>query len=423
MLDTNNILTTNAPYNFDDFILSESNLTASTLAPVPEKAITPAQFFKANAPKVEVDIFNVHWKERVKKGFNKLGEPNYLTEDGTSLVEGIYTDIPNELYHALPALSSSALKTFSTSPAHYHRQYISEIDRTRTVAQQRTLDGGTLAHELVLEPLGFYDRWAVALNPLDYPGALKTIASLSEKCKELGLVKSGAKDVLIKRLTDHDPLLSLEIWDLIMAEHEESVKGRELVDHIVWEDSHRAAVTTRKNDVADKLFSDGLPELTILSFCPINKCWLKCRPDWLRYDDICADYKTTRDSSSRAFAKQSKDLSYPIQQEFYKYVMSLQSIDVTEFIFIACEYLNADICEVYDLDALWTEKSHIAVMALLEEITECTLNDEWYGYNRKNKISSLKEPWGSKPRNSSKLSLSVGESITEINKSLMINPF
>lgn len=406
-------------YTFDDFCWGKKPILCDE-----EKTPCTADFLAA-APKVgdsqKVDV-NFPWQSRIKTAFDAQGNPNYL-KNGQELIEGIYMGIPNQLYHALPALSSSMLKTFSVSPAHYHRNYLSDISRKRSDALQRTLDTGTLSHELVLEPNDFYDKYCCAIDPLNHKDALKTLDSLSKKCAEFGLKKTGKKEELIMRLLDHDAKLKKIIWDCIVADHEKINVGKEVIDHIVWSDAIRSGNTTLAHPMAKQLFSKGLPELTIISYCPIHNMWLKCRPDWLRYDLITVDYKTTRDASAKFFAKQSKELNYPLQQEFYKLVMSLQDIHVTEFLFVANEYTNADICQVYDLEDEWTEEAHIQTISLLEELAKCVTEDNWYGYDRTNEIQTLKQPWKTKARNSSLLAQSSGAIITAINDSIKKNPF
>ena len=84
----------------------------------------------------------------VMKAYDSSGQPTWLDSNG-ELIEGIYIGMENEVYHALPAYSSSQIKLFiKKSPAHFYRKYISDIDRTRTVnhVSQRTLDAGTYGH-------------------------------------------------------------------------------------------------------------------------------------------------------------------------------------------------------------------------------------------------------------------------------------
>ena len=58
--------------------------------------------------KVEEDKAYSNWQERALPAYDDEGVENFLDEDG-ELIEGIYLDMPNDVYHALPALSSSKL--------------------------------------------------------------------------------------------------------------------------------------------------------------------------------------------------------------------------------------------------------------------------------------------------------------------------
>mgnify|MGYP006087934373 CR=1 FL=1 len=333
----------------------------------------------------------------VTPAYDDNGIPNFLDDSG-ELVEGIYSGLENKKYHALPALSSSALKTFSVSPAHYFRSYLSDVDRKRSIAQERTFETGDLSHRLVLEPDGFYDEFAQELNPLDHPKALKTISDLTEKCCELGLKKSGKKSELIDRLIDHQPNLALSIWECISRVHINKNIGKSLVDPIVWEDAHRCVATTRANPLANELLTEGFPELTVLAKCQNTGLWLKARPDWLRFDEVVVDYKTTRNASPRGFAKQAKELNYALQQEFYVYVLSLVGIVVKGFHFVANEYIQADITECYTLDGEWIGTARTEMNSLITEFDQCKTNDTWYGYDGNNTLKEIREPWYTKPR-------------------------
>mgnify|MGYP003659452477 CR=1 FL=1 len=106
------------------------------------------------------------WVNFAKPAYLPNGDPTYLDKSG-ELIEGIYTEMPNDVYHALDALSSSGLKTFFVCPAKYKRDYLSNITRKRTNAQMRTFDAGTYGHELCLEPHGFYERYFRDALPSD----------------------------------------------------------------------------------------------------------------------------------------------------------------------------------------------------------------------------------------------------------------
>lgn len=121
----------------------------------------------------------------ITPAYDTAGNANFFDSNG-DLVAGIYADMPNEVYHSLPATSSSQVKKYAKSPAHYKRAYVDKIDRKRTTkTTERTYDAGTYSHELILEPEGFYDRYFRLLNPSEHENSLHTTDELREKCKEL----------------------------------------------------------------------------------------------------------------------------------------------------------------------------------------------------------------------------------------------
>lgn len=291
----------------------------------------------------------------VIQAYDANGKPQWLDDNG-ALIEGIYIGMENEVYHALPAYSSSQLKTFiKKSPAHFYRKYISDIDRKRTATQalQRTLDAGTYGHELILEPHGFYEQYYRDIVPADYPNALRTVADLQKEAERLsitGLPKSAAKQRYIDEIMKVNP--KVQIWDSILADHQARPenKGKKAIDAIVWDDAHRVVDTCRDNEDMDILIQDGLPEISFIAHCPETGLWLKCRFDWLRFDCIAVDVKTTASTDADAFARQAGNLGYHIQEAFYTYVSSLLTVDLKMFLFACIEYVEADLAEIYNLD-------------------------------------------------------------------------
>ncbi|MBW8191328.1 PD-(D/E)XK nuclease-like domain-containing protein [Neiella marina] len=364
-----------------------------------------------------------HWLDRVGPAYDADGEPNFQDASG-NLIEGIYTDLPNNVYHSLPAISSSKLKKFAESPAHYYRQYLSDIERARTLTQVRTFDTGSMGHELVLEPEGFHDRYFRLPLMHEIDDVLVTIDDLKTKCEELKLKTSGSKPELIKRLLEVAP--KLPIFDAIIAQtlrdnvgaqayaaaekfiseaksrmsivrafEDESIKelcDKIPLDGIMWDDAHRIAKSAKDHPYADKLISNGYPELTVIARDPRTGLMLKVKYDWLRFDSIAVDVKTTRSAASSGFAYQCADLRYDIQQEFYKYVGNLAGIPIKIFVFIAIEYADADICEPYELSDDDIEEGYRDLMGYLSKLEDCLKLDDWFGYTRRDRITVLKLP-------------------------------
>ncbi|MBD1389417.1 PD-(D/E)XK nuclease-like domain-containing protein [Neiella sp. HB171785] len=320
------------------------------------------------------------WLDCIQPGYDELGQPNFMTPTG-DLVTGIFVDIPNEVYHSLPALSSSGLKKFRVSPAHYYREYMSDIERKRTTVQQRTLDAGTYGHELVLEPDGFYDRYyrGIVESQME-KGVLFTADDLKKELIELGAPHSGKKDELAKRLLKLAP--EKKIFTVMQEELAKANPDKQLIDGVVWDDAHRIMDSVYKSVDAPVLLEDGFSELTVIATCPMTGLILKCRFDRLRRDAVASDVKTTMDASPEGFRRQIEKLGYHLQEAFYTHVARAAGIPIEHFWFIAVEYQQADICEVYEIGPKGKQKSMFQFLQHLNEFKAVSEDEDWYGYSK-----------------------------------------
>lgn len=338
-----------------------------------------------------------NWKDRAVRAYDDNGEPNFFDNNG-EFIEGIYLDMPNDVYHSLPALSSSKLKDFVKSPALYYRNYISDIERKRTTATKNTFDAGTHGHTLVLEPQGYYSRFFRDLIPSDMPEAIHTTKEIDRYIAELDLKKSGSKSEKAFRLAEkleeigsdkvvfeverHKHLHSHgkpkpDKWE---GEDVTSYGGMIPVDGMIWDDAHRVKDTTRNHREADNYFQYGLPEVAMIARCPITELMLKVKFDWLRFDDMAVDLKTTLSTKPEKFLRQVQDLHYDVQQEFYKYVASLLNIKVEEFIFVATEYVTMDACQPFMLSKKREKIAYQKVQKALPELKKCMESNKWHGW-------------------------------------------
>ncbi len=133
------------------------------------------------------------------------GNKNFLDAAGLPIA-GIYADVDNDDYHAIPALSSSKLKVFLQSPAYYHRKYIKPIARVKSTSTERSLNAGTVTHGLVLEPQRTKNLWWYHLNPLSVAGVIETVDQIKAAIIQRGGQPKGIrKDDLITQLLTIDP--------------------------------------------------------------------------------------------------------------------------------------------------------------------------------------------------------------------------
>ena len=258
---------------------------------------------------------------------------------------------------------------------------------------QRCVDTYAYGHELILEPHGFYERYYRDIVPSDYPNALRTTRELQDKVVELniaGVPKSADKARLKAAIKNVDP--SVQFWDDILADHQGKPDhiNKKAIDAIVWDDAHRVQETCRDNPDADLLIQDGLPEISFIAKCPETGLLLKCRFDWLRFDCIAVDVKTTRSTDPDEFVRQAGNLGYHIQEAFYTYVARLLEVKLKAFLFACIEYAEADICEVYDLED--KGETMIKFKEGLSHLADCLSSNKWSKRFNLSGITSLSIP-------------------------------
>lgn len=357
------------------------------------------------------------WYKTIQPAYNDLGEPNYLDKQG-HLVEGIFDGIENDVYHELDAYSSSMIKEFAKStPAHVYRNYFSNESRKRTQAQRNTLDTGTYGHELILEPMGFYDRYFRVPLAIEYPDALHTAADLQEALSKLNEKVSGKKSELIERLLKADP--NAVIFDDILskaiingagiAAYNEAVKMvsekkcssvlaafndgglshvtyKTPIDGLVWDDAHRIQKTFQSHPRAKRLINNGYAELTMIARDSETGLMLKVKFDYINNEAIASDVKTTRSANPNKFRMQCRDLRYDVQASFYKYVANLCGVPVKLFAFIGVEFLEADICEVFELKRSRQAIADTDMKKAISTLKECLDSENWFGYTRNDEV-------------------------------------
>lgn len=339
---------------------------------------------------IELEPNFSNWVEKALEAFDTNGEPNYIDSNG-ELIEGIYINMPNDLYHSLPALSSSQLKEFKESPPHYYRRYLSGIEVKRTLQTQRTLDAGTLGHELILEPEDFHNKYFRELLAIDEPDALHTEAQIKVELEKHNLKTTGTKAIKAERLLKHNP--NSRVFDdlqrknrdkegqqstAIIEGEEKTLYGGKLgVDGQVWDSALRIVKSLKNEPQADAFINYGLPEVAIISRCPRSGLLLKVKFDWLRFDDETADVKTTRSANPDDFSRQMRSLKYDLQQAFYTYVASLAGIHIRRFLFVAVEYASADYCQLFKIKESRLVKAFEDMHQAKDEFVECKRTGKW----------------------------------------------
>lgn len=189
---------------------------------------------------------------------------------------GIYSQIPNDEYHAGPGISKSGLDLIARSPLHYWQRYLNP-DR-EPVEPTPAMALGTAIHTAILEPDTFADVYAIAPK-----------------------VDRRTKD-------------GKASWEAFQTECATLRKTP-----ISADDYETCGAISRRlhgHPAASVLFGSGVPEQSVFWTDAETGVLCKCRPDWLHGGAI-VDVKSTEDAGRDAFARSVVRYGYHVQAAWY----------------------------------------------------------------------------------------------------------
>lgn len=206
---------------------------------------------------------------------------------------GIYFGVPEEVYHAIPAGSSSGLKRLSTSSMDFWADSWMNLDRV--ARESRWFDYGKAIHAFVLEGEDAYlSRYAVELDKSEHEGALENVAQIKEAIAKLGekptskgfddVTRPAKKEDWIAQLLHLDP--EAVIWDVIEDEFKAKHEGKALISSQADRRIRIAAHMIAAHDGIAALFRDGYAEVSVFWHCPLTGAPMKARFDYLKLRQI-----------------------------------------------------------------------------------------------------------------------------------------
>lgn len=260
---------------------------------------------------------------------------------------GMFPDMPNETYHADPAIGSSGLKLVAQSPLHYWAAYLDPQRERREPTPAMKI--GTAWHAAVFEPAKF------AAEYIEIP------EGLDRRTKE-----------------------GKALWEEIAA------SGREPMTAADMRRITRMAENARTHPVARVIFNQpgGIGEQSIFTTDPVTGLRLKIRPDYavppcsMFPHGLLVDGKTGEDMSAAGFAKYAMNWELYLQAAYYSDVF--QHAYGTEqppvFMWLAQEkdapYATACYSAAEDFVAYGRKQYR----RLLDTVAECYRTNRWPGY-------------------------------------------
>lgn len=253
----------------------------------------------------------------------------------SATLEGIVADLPDSVYHAHPALSSTGARRLLDSPAKYRYQ----LDHPEPHKESFSL--GTAVHTKVL---------GVGANVITYPeehltpsGAVSTkaatVAWAEEKRAEgfvlIGTAQAAQVDGMAEAVLAHPE-----------ARHVlETIAGREV-----------------------SLFTeiDGVP--------------MRARFD-IYEGTRAGDLKSARDASPKGFNAAVGRYGYHIQDRWYwEAHKAVTGTELESFKFIVAESTAPYLVGVYDLDFMWEDLAKERTAKARDLYRRCTETNTWPGY-------------------------------------------
>lgn len=216
------------------------------------------------------------------------------------LEDGIYFQLPETEYHALPRLSASGCNNLLTSPATFWAD--SWLNPEKVKEDEATEDEKTAAqivgsayHTARLEPHRFDDLYVCEPDPDDYPKALMNGTQIGEALAELGQAKKRAGETVVEQAARlYAAGYKGHIWPLIKDDWEEQRGERFGLKPKVYREIKRDMERLHSNTDISPFLTGGQAEVSILWTDKNGTRW-KCRIDYLKPRHI-VDLKTFENS-------------------------------------------------------------------------------------------------------------------------------
>lgn len=266
--------------------------------------------------------------------------------EGQEIKQGIYRDIPNEIYHgqltATPSLSSSMARTLADEcPAIlYARSY---LNPSHVREEKAIFDIGSAVHLLYLEEHKFAESVAV-LEFNDF------------KKKEAQTARDEA------RAAGKIPLLKKTVDELMLMRQ-----------------------SLHAHPIAGQAFSGkGYSELSLVWKDKETGVFLKARPDWTPENfSFLTDMKTSTTANPADFARKAYGLGYHQQAAWYLDAMeSVTGERPSRFWFVVQDKSAPYLCSVasFDQDAILAGREHNR--KAIRKFAECVDSGQWHGYRQ-----------------------------------------
>ena len=211
--------------------------------------------------------------------------------------DGIYFDLPADVYHAVPRLSCSGIQKMCVSPGTFWRDSWLDPNKTEDDDDAAWKVTGRAYHTARLEPHLFDQLYVRDVGKDEAPkGTLFTGAELKAELKDSGLVQSGAVLEQAERLADSGFPEEL-LWPIIKRKADEERGDRLALAPSVYDDIANDMNRIRGNGQIAPLLTGGEAEVSIF-WTDEHGVQMKARCDYLTRE-WWVDFKTFDNSRGK----------------------------------------------------------------------------------------------------------------------------
>ncbi len=249
---------------------------------------------------------------------DKIEEPKDET-----LPDGVYFNLSEAEYHALPRLSASGIKDILTSLATFWAKSWLNPDRETNDDDTKAQILGRAYHVAIFEPETLAGRYVGTPDFDMFEGMLTTDTQVKEALAEYGEPQSKKGENALERARRLEALgFAKPIKSIIMDEFETDLRGRQPIDRQYWNQIMRDIERIAANPEIHELVTGGASEVTILWTCPDSGIPMKSRIDKLKLDCF-VDLKSFANKNGKPVNRAIAD-----QVQYYKYYLSMRVYQV-----------------------------------------------------------------------------------------------
>ncbi len=211
-----------------------------------------------------------------------------LIDTGMKHTPGLYFGMPEDEYHAIPALSASGIRNLMVSPMDFWARSWMNPEREHIETEPMKL--GKAFHARIGEGReAFYSRYAREFDKSEYPNALTTAEDIKQALRDLEQKVGGTKAELIERLREADP--AAQIMDDIEEHYLGCHNGKVFLKPEFLRQIEISAAMIEKHPDLSRCFRGGYPEVVIIWYDQATGVPMKARMDYLKIQAI-VDLKT-----------------------------------------------------------------------------------------------------------------------------------